>query len=136
MDAAERKDFIRRVTTELWNEGKVELIDEMCAANCSFHDPNFPVRGLEGMKEQVRAIRHAQPDLHVDVHDILCDGDMTCARWTMGGTATNEFRGLPATGKSYVMSGVTMDKWQDDKIVEEWVSYDLLGALQQLGIIP
>ncbi|MPY81033.1 MAG: hypothetical protein GEV04_21900 [Actinophytocola sp.] len=81
-------------------------------------------------------LRHAQPDLHIDVHEVLCDGDLTAARWTMGGTATHEFKGPPATGKSYVMSGMSIAKWENDKIVEEWTVYNLLGALQQVGIIP
>ena len=60
----------------------------------------------------------------------------SAARWTMGGTATGEFRGIPGTGKTYVMTGMTFDKWEGDRIVEEWVNYDLLGALQQTGVIP
>lgn len=60
----------------------------------------------------------------------------TAARWTMGGTSRGEFRGLPATGKTFVMTGMTIDKWEGERIVEEWTNYDLLGGLQQLGIIP
>jgi steroid delta-isomerase-like uncharacterized protein len=88
------------------------------------------------MKEQARQLRAATPDLHLDVHDIVADGEMTASRWTMGGTSRGEFRGLPATGKTYVMTGMTIDKWEGERIVEEWTTYDLLGALQQLGIIP
>jgi len=60
---------------------------------------------------------------------------MTAIRYT-GGTARGEFRRLPPTGKSYVMSGLTIDKWQAGRIVEQWTSFDLLGALQQFGMIP
>jgi steroid delta-isomerase-like uncharacterized protein len=88
------------------------------------------------MKEQARQLRAANPDLHLDVHDILADGDMTAARWTMGGTARGEFRGLPATGKTFVITGMTIDRWEGERIVEEWTDYDLLCGLQQLGIIP
>jgi predicted ester cyclase len=88
------------------------------------------------MKQQVSDLRAAQPDLHLDVHDVLIDGDMSASRWTSGGTAQREFRGLPPTGKSNVMTGMDMAKWEDDRIVEQWTNYDLLGALQQAGIIP
>jgi len=136
MTPDEGKGLVRRLTDELWNKGNLDVCDEVFAAHCSFHDPSFPVEGVTGMKEQARRLRAANPDLHLDVHDILADGDMTAARWTMGGTSRGEFRGLPATGKTYVMTGMTIDKWEGDRIVEEWTNYDLLGALQQLGIIP
>ena len=67
---------------------------------------------------------------------MLVAGDLTASCFTMRGTAQKEFRGLPATGKSYAMSGISVHKWQNDRIVEQWTNYDLLGALQQLGITP
>lgn len=136
MTPDERRDLIRRTNDEMWNKGNVDVCDEVFADNCSFHDPSFEVNGVAGMKEQVRGLRAAQPDLHTETHDILIDGDMSAARFTMAGTAQGQFRELPATGKSYVMSGITMSKWQGDRVVEQWVNYDLLGALQQVGIIP
>lgn len=132
----ERKGVVRRFTDELWNKGNLDVLDEAFAAHCSFHDPTFPSDRITGMKEKVRELRQAVPDLHLDVHDVLADGDLTAARWTMGGTSRGEFRGLPATGRTYVMSGMTIDKWDGDRVVEEWTNYDMLGGLQQLGIIP
>jgi steroid delta-isomerase-like uncharacterized protein len=136
MTPEERKGLVRRLIDESWNRGNLEVCDEVFATHCSFHDPSFPVDGVAGIKEQVRQLRAANPDLHLDVHDVLADGGMTAARWTMGGTARGEFRGLPATGKTFVITGMTIDKWDGDRIVEEWTNYDLLGALQQLGAIP
>jgi steroid delta-isomerase-like uncharacterized protein len=136
MTPDERRDLIRRANEEMWNEGNLEVCDEVFAENCSFHDPSFEVNGVAGMKEQVRGLRAAQPDLHMQSHEILIDGDLSAGRFTMGGTASGGFRGLPATGKSYVMTGMTISKWHEDRIVEQWVNYDLLGALQQVGIIP
>ena len=136
MTPDERRSLIRRTTEELWDKGNVDISDEVYAPNCSFHLPAFPVDGTEGLKRQVRELRAANPDLHLDVHDVLCDGDLTAARFTMGGTATGEFQGIPATGKSWVMSGITISKWDGDRIVEEWTDYNLMGVLQQLGIVP
>jgi steroid delta-isomerase-like uncharacterized protein len=136
MTPDERRELIRRANDEMWNKGNVDVCDEVFADNCSFHDPSFEVNGVAGMKEQVLGLRAAQPDLHTETHDILVDGDLSAARFTMAGTAQGQFRELPATGKSYVMSGITMSKWQGDRVVEQWVNYDLLGALQQVGIIP
>jgi len=136
MNANERRDLIRRVTDRMWNEGDLDACDELYAAHCSFHDPSFPVGGVAALKEQVRELRVANPDLHLDTHEILVDGDLTAARWTMAGTARNEFRGIPGTGKTYVMTGMECDKWEGGRVVEAWLNYDLLGALQQIGVIP
>jgi steroid delta-isomerase-like uncharacterized protein len=132
----DREQLIRRTNDELWNKGNVEVCDEVYSTHSSIHNPSFPVNGVKGLKDQVRELRAAQPDLRLDVLDVLVAGDMTAIRYTMGGTAKGEFSGLPATGKSYKMSGITIDKWADDQIVEEWSNFDLLGALQQVGIIP
>ena len=136
MDTDERRDRIRRVADRMWNEGDVDACDELYATNCSFHDPSFPVDGVAGLKDQVRQLREANPDLHIDTHEILIDGDLSASRWTMGGTARGEFRGIPGTGKTYVMTGMECNKWEGDRIVEVWMNYDLLGTLQQLGIVP
>ncbi|HEY3503859.1 MAG TPA: ester cyclase [Actinocatenispora sp.] len=136
MTPDERKQAMRHLTDELWNKGNLDICDEMYAANCSFHQPSFEIDGVPGLKALVSDLRRAQPDLHMDVQDVLCDGDMCCARWTSGGTPTGEFRGMPATGRSYVMTGMTMAKFDGDRIAEEWTNYDMLGALQQAGVIP
>lgn len=136
MTPDERRNQVRRLADELWNKGNAAYADQVYAAHCSFHDPSFPVAGPEGIKSQSSELRAANPDLHLDVHEVLVDGDLTAARWTMGGTSHGSFRGLPATGKSWVMSGMMIDKWEDERIVEEWVNYDTLGTLQQVGILP
>jgi steroid delta-isomerase-like uncharacterized protein len=136
MTPGERKDMLRRGIDEVYSKGNVDAMDAVYAPHCSFHDPTFPVEGLAENKEFTRQWRAAQPDLHVDVHDILVDGDISACRWTMGGTSRGDFAGMPATGKSYVITGATVDKWEGDRIVEEWTVYDSLGMLQQLGLLP
>jgi steroid delta-isomerase-like uncharacterized protein len=132
----ERKETARRLIDQIWNRGDLNATDDMYSATCSFHDPNFPLRGTADLKTQVRELRAANEDLHVDMHEIMCDGDLMAARFTMAGTATGEFRGIPATGRSWVMSGMVMSLWEGDRIVEEWHNFDMLGALQQMELVP
>lgn len=136
MTPEERKQLLRTGVNEVYTKGNLDAMDDAYAPHCSFHDPTFPIQGVAGNKELIRETRAAQPDLHVELHEILVDGDMSACRWTMGGTSRGEFRGMPATGKSYVITGTTFDKWEGDRIVEEWAVYDSLGMLQQLGYIP
>lgn len=136
MTPEERKDFLRRNISEIFNQGDTAACDELYAPHCTFHYPTFAVDGVQGLKEFVRELRQANPDLHVNIHDVAVDGDLLAARWTMAGTAHGEFRGIPATGRTWVMSGMNLARWEADKVVEEWGNYDMLGLLQQLGAAP
>lgn len=135
MTPQDHGQLIRRLFDEM-NKGNIDFSDEVYAQNCAFHDPGFPTASVSEMKQQGRQMRTAIPDLHSEVHEILVDGDMTAARWTMGGTQRGEFQGIPATGKSFALTGTIMDKWEGDRIVEEWNTYDMAGLFQQLGLIP
>ncbi len=133
--AQDRRQLIRKMSEEM-QKGNIDFVDEVYAQNCSIHDPVFPAQGISTMKEQGRQMRSAIPDMHMEIHEILVDGDMTATRWTMGGTQRGEVMGLPATGKTFVSTGILLDKWEGDRIVEEWNSYDMTGILQQLGLLP
>jgi predicted ester cyclase len=49
---------------------------------------------------------------------------------------SGELMGIPPTGKQVKVSGITIDRLEGGKIVEEWGSFDQLGMLQQIGVIP
>ena len=56
--------------------------------------------------------------------------------WTGAGTHDGELMGMPPTGKSVEIAGITIDRIADDKIAESWTCFDTLGMMQQLGAIP
>ena len=58
-------------------------------------------------------------------------------RWTLRGTHDGELRrGIPATGRRVEVSGITISRIREGKLIENWGNYDLLGMLQQLGVLP
>lgn len=129
-------DRARSLVEALWNEGDFDVIEELYADNFVGHDPHNPIQGRGGMRQWVEDTRRVMPDFHINLHETLTDGDMSVTRWTASGTQRGEWRGIPATNKTFVVTGMTMSKFDDDKIVESWVNADNLGMLQQLGIIP
>jgi steroid delta-isomerase-like uncharacterized protein len=133
------KAVARRAIEEIWNQGKLGVIEELFAANVTVHDPNVPggkVQGHDGLRQYVTTYRGAFPDLHFTIEDQIAEGDKVVTRFTGKGTFKNEMMGIAPTGKSATVGGVDIDLFKNGKVVESWGSYDMLGMLQQLGVIP
>ncbi len=70
------------------------------------------------------------------VEDMIAEGDKVVSRLTFRGTHTGDMMGIPATGKSVMMSEIIIDRLADGKIVESWRLFDQMAMMQQLGVIP
>jgi predicted ester cyclase len=115
---------------ELWNTGNLAIADEIFSSNFVNHDPSNPtLTDLKSYKGHVLEARAAFPDFHLEVHDMVAEGDKVAARWTHTGTYT-------PTGKQITVTGMVILRFAGGKIVEAWWISDALGVLQQLGVIP
>jgi steroid delta-isomerase-like uncharacterized protein len=131
----------RRLIEEVWNQGKVALIEELLAPNFILQDPDRPdVRTREDYKRWVTETRSAFPDLHFTIEDMIARGEEVADRWTMRGTNTGDLvtpmMRIPATGKQVTMTGLSIVRFAGGKVVEHWHVGDYLGLFQQLGLIP
>ncbi len=70
------------------------------------------------------------------VEDMIAEGDRVVSRLTFRGTHTGDLMGIPATGKSVMISEIIIDRLADGKIVESWRLFDQMAMMQQLGVIP
>jgi len=134
----DNKAIARRVIEELFNEGRLELADELIAAGMISHDPALPesLRGPDGVREAVAGYRGGFPDLIIRIDDQCAEDDLVCTRWTAVGTNTGDFWGMPATGKQATVTGITIDRIIAGRIAESWTNWDALGLMQQLGVVP
>src|SRR5712664_1320277 len=132
------KFVIRRSFEELWNKGNLSLADELFAPNYAHHDPSTPDvgRGPEGEKKRVALYRTAFPDLRLTIEDVIAEGQTVMARWSCRGTHKGALSGIAPTGKQITISGITVGRLANGKIAESYVSWDALGLMQQLGVIP
>jgi steroid delta-isomerase-like uncharacterized protein len=132
------KAISRRVVEEIFNEGRLEAADELVTPDFVGHDPALPepFRGPEGLKGQVDGYRAAFPNLRIAIEDEIAEGDRVVTRWSARGTHEAELFGIPATGRQTTVTGITIDRIADGRIVETWTNWDTLGLLQQLGAIP
>lgn len=122
--------------TRLWDEGDLDLIDELYTENHVIHNPNNPLKGRSEVRAWVKEVLKAFPDFHVNFHEWVEQGDVMSARWTASGTHRGDFRQIPATGKTVVVAGISFSKFSGDRLAETWMALDDLGMMQQLGAIP
>ena len=138
MQPEENKAITRRFLEEIFAGGNLELVNEIFAPNFVLHDPSVPqqVRGPEGIRQYIAMYRAAYPDTHFTIEDQIAEGDKVVTRWTGQGTHQGELMGVPPTGRRVTVAGIEVDRIAGGKIEETWVSYDALGMMQQLGVIP
>ncbi len=136
--AEANKRVSRRVVEELFNEGRLEVADELAAPQYVGHDAALPEpsHGPDGLRHAAAGYRAGFPDLRLTIEAQLAEGDLVSTRWRAVGTHTGDFWGLPPTGRQATVSGVTVDRVAGGRLVESWTSWDALGLMQQLGVVP
>ena len=66
---------------------------------------------------------------------MLAAGDRVAYVSTMRGVQTGPVGDLPATGKSFTLVNIIIQRLEEGKIVETWVSWDNVAFLSQLGLM-
>jgi steroid delta-isomerase-like uncharacterized protein len=136
MSTETNKTLVHRLFDEFY-PGHVDVADEIFAAQAELNDSGKTMTVTpEDLKNRHRAQLAAMPDCKLTLDDLVAEGDRVAYRWTLSGTQTGPLRGIPPTGKHAVMTGMTIMQVADGKIVAGWHNYDMLGVLQQLGLIP
>ena len=136
MSAEQNKAIIRRVFDEIVNRGNLAVADELLAADYVNHDFPSPAPGAEGFKLVTTMFRSAFPDIVVTLEDEFAEGDRVVTRGVFVGTHTGDFMGIPATGRKVSIKYLDIWRLENGKAKENWVRMDLLGLMQQLGVIP
>jgi predicted ester cyclase len=134
--AALAPTIARRLLEEPWT-GRLETIDELVAPDYVGHDPaeEAPVLGPEGVHAWIDRYRSAFADARLTVDEQVVEGDRVVSRWTLRGAHSGSLAGIEPTAKEVTVSGVTISRIANGKIVETWSSWDRLGLLVQLGAV-
>src|SRR6266446_694410 len=98
--------LIRRWFDEVWNQGREETVDAMCAKD---------------------VIGHGQAQHGAEIHDTIEQDDKVMARWTATLTHSGTFLGIPSSGKHVSVNGMSMQRIVGGKIVEGWDNWDQLS---------
>jgi steroid delta-isomerase-like uncharacterized protein len=137
MSAEQNKTIARRLLEEAWSKGNLAVLDEIVAPLAVDHNPApGQAPGLEGLKQLITMVREAFPDWSYTIEDMVTEGDKVAIRWIAQGTHRSHFLGIPPTSKQVKVPGINIERIVDGKIVEWWHNFDMLGWLQQLGVVP
>lgn len=122
----DNKAILRRFTEEVLNKGNMAVLTETFAQH----------HVIEDRHQFFTALRTAFPDLVATIEAEVAEGDMVALRTTLSGTQAGEWQGLAATGRKISWSVMLFDRFENGKVVEEWIIADALAVMQQLGAIP
>jgi steroid delta-isomerase-like uncharacterized protein len=136
MSTETNKATVRRYYEEVHNQGKLDVLKEIVVEDHIEHNP-FPGQGQgrQGFQQRVELLQSAFT-MNFTVEDLIAEGDKVVARWTNHNVHQGPFMGIPATGKSVIVSGIDIHLLRDGKLAEHWDVVDTLSLLQQLGALP
>jgi len=138
MSTEQNKQIVLRWREER-NKRNVNVVDDLCTPDCVLHMSGIPipgpVRGREAFKHLFASYLaafafHSMPEF------LVAEGDLVVVRETYRLTHTGDFLGVTPTGKDVSVTGTEIYRIVDGKIVEQWVETNMLGLMQQLGVIP
>jgi steroid delta-isomerase-like uncharacterized protein len=131
----ENKEATQRIW-ELIENDELDALDEVLAEDVVLRQPGQEeIRGIDGYKESIQTYTKAFPDITIDVHDMFADDDVVITHFTLSGTHEGELEGIEATGNTVENSGMTINRFEDGKAVEDINYWDNLDFFQQLGVM-
>lgn len=118
------KDIVRRLVTDVFNAGNLDLIDELYAPGLA-----------PAAKRWIAPFLASFTDVEMEVKELIAEGDQVVGRFVCSGTHVGEWRGHPATGRRFRrIDEVYIFRIEEGRIVQAWGIEDTLRRLEQLGL--
>jgi steroid delta-isomerase-like uncharacterized protein len=130
--AATAENLGRRWFEEVWNRGRREAIAEMMAPDAVIHDGATDSTGPGGFYPFFDRMNEAFSDMRLTLEAVIAQGDAACVRWSCTMNHTGGGLGIPPTGKPIHITGISILRASDGKIVEAWQNWDMLGLMEQI----
>ncbi|HET7328279.1 MAG TPA: ester cyclase [Nocardioidaceae bacterium] len=128
---------LRRMFDEGFATGSTDIVDELCSPDLVEHQFGMNGTGpeaLEHVKDAIRQVHAATPDMTFTIEDTVQDGDTIWVRVRARGTATGPFFG-PPTGRPVEVTVIDIARIVDGRIVEHWGVPDRFAMLAQTGVL-
>lgn len=133
----ENSAIVRQFLEETINQGQIDTAAQYFWEDMTEQVP-FPGQGpgVEGLKDVLRGLRAAFPDMHWGVEEQIVQAEKVVTRFEWTGTHRGDFLGVPATGRPVRVWGMVIDRFEKGRIKDTRILMDTLGLMMQLGVIP
>lgn len=131
------ENCVRQLYKEVYSKGNINICDECCAKDMKMHDAaiSTSIRGIDAFKESEAIYHKAFPNKKANIDDIFVADDRVVVRWSFSGKQDGDLQGIAPTHKTVHIKGISIYRFEEEKISEIWQSWDRLGLLEQLGVI-
>jgi predicted ester cyclase len=130
--AAASAALVRRVVEEACNQGDLAILDELLATTT----PVGPLDPLGRLSALLAAFRAAVPDARWAILELVAEGETVVTRLEVRGRFSGPLVGLAPPGRPATLTGVAISRFAAGRLVGLWLQADLLGLLEQLGVLP
>jgi steroid delta-isomerase-like uncharacterized protein len=131
MSIDENKALVRRFITEIFEQGRAEAIDELCADDFIGH--TWGNADKDGLRAAMARVAQGLADAKFVIDDEIGEGDRVAVRVTASARLVGEFMGMPASGRTYEIGEIHIFRVRDGKVSEHWHQFDSAGMMKQLS---
>jgi len=131
MSVEENEALVRRFISEVFEQGRLEAVDELCADDFIGH--TWGNADKEGLKAAMDRVSKGLADAHFQIDDMIAEDERVAVRLTASARQVGEFMGMPATGRRYEIGEIHIFRLHHGKIAEHWHQFDAPSMMKQLG---
>jgi predicted ester cyclase len=109
-----------REAVQIWERGAVDELVRVTHENYVGHTP-LGDRDLVGLRQRILDFHASYRDLRFIVEDQICEGDRVASHMTATATRASD-------GKTIRLYGLNLSRFRDNKMIEEWMTWELREA--------
>ena len=128
----QERDLGRRWFDEVWNKGRREAIAEMLTPESIVHEGGIDTVGIDGFYPYFDRFQSAFSGIRVNIDDTIAQGDKICVRWSFTAKHTGDGLGIPPSGKTIHLTGISILRVANNKLLEGWQNWDMLAMTEQI----
>ncbi len=129
----EQMRVMRRLLEEVWSDGNLSLLPELLHEDYVGHGTphDMTLRGVSQYEQRVAVYKSLFPEIRFIVEDQFTSGDKVATRWSAHLQEDSEMARRDAdSGEPITVSGISISRMQDGKIIEDWDTWDTLTLLE------
>jgi predicted ester cyclase len=132
-----KQQFLRGI--EAINSKNLEALNDLVTSNFVRHcqaTPDVKVNSLDDFKKYLRQDSATFPDSHLTIDQVFVEGDFVAFHGIYVGTQKGPMGPFPPSNKTMSLEIIGLQRIENGKAAEMWVTWDNLAALTQLGYFP